>query len=80
MSFTAILQAVGFFALAFAIGIYTWRGLRKGKILVGIRGGRKTWMVRKDDPVSFWIVILLLGFAAATILWVAISGHAKLSI
>jgi hypothetical protein len=52
-------------AIAFVVGWYAWRGLKRGRILVGIRGGRETWMVRSEDPVSYWIVMLLLSVVIA---------------
>jgi hypothetical protein len=60
-----ILHTPIFLAVAFVLGRYVWRGLKRGRILVGIRGGRETWMVRSEDPVSYWIVMLLLSVAIA---------------
>ena len=74
MSLLTILKAVVFLASAFAVGIYAWRGLRKGKILVGIRGGREAWMMRREDPVSYWIVMLLCALVIGALLWMAIHG------
>jgi hypothetical protein len=60
-----VLHTVIFLAIAFVVGWYAWRGLKRGRILVGIRGGRETWMVRSEDPTSYWIVMLLLFVAVA---------------
>jgi hypothetical protein len=60
-----VLYTVIFLAIAFVVGWYAWRGLKRGRILVGIRGGRETWIVRSEDPASYWIVMLLLSVAIA---------------
>jgi hypothetical protein len=77
MPIAAILQTLVFLALALVVGFYTWNGIRKGRILVGMRGGRETWMVRRDDPISFWIVIGLCGLATTAIVWIGLRGISK---
>jgi hypothetical protein len=71
MSFLTILRAVGLLAAACVVGLYAWRGFRNGKILVGIRGGIETWMARREDPISYWIVIFLFLVVVAALVWMA---------
>ncbi len=80
MNLAATLQTIILLAIGIAVGIYAWRGIRQGKIWVGTRGGREVWMVRSQDPVSYWAIIVLLCFAAVSIFWVAITGTGKLPI
>ena len=68
-----VLSTVLYAALAIAIGWYAWRGVATGKILVSIRGGVPSWFVRREDPVSFWIVIALLALAAAGLMTMAVN-------
>ncbi|MHC2626808.1 hypothetical protein ACVIW2_008840 [Bradyrhizobium huanghuaihaiense] len=55
---------VVFFAVAGIIVCrYLLRGIDSGKLWAGIRGGNETWLVRQDDPASFWIVVCLIAVA-----------------
>ena len=74
-----IIPAVFFGAVGVAIGWYAWRAIVIGKILVGIRGSRQgwdnrveTWFVRREDPVSFWIAVSLVGLVSLGTLFVAV--------
>jgi hypothetical protein len=74
-----IIPAVFFGAVGVAIGWYAWRAIVTGKILVGIRGSRQgwdnrveTWFVRREDPVSFWIAVSLVGLVSLGTLFVAV--------
>jgi hypothetical protein len=66
-------HTVIFLATAFVLGRHLWRGLKKGRILVGIGSAGETWMVRSEDPVSYWIVMLLLSVAIALLCWGAVA-------
>jgi len=74
-----IIPAVFFGAVGVAIGWYAWRAIVIGKILVGIRGSRQgwdnrveTWFVRRENPVSFWIAVSLVGLVSLGTLFVAV--------
>ena len=67
-----VLRTILLVASAIAIGWYAWRGVAAGKILVAIRGGIESWFVRREDPVSFWIIIALLVFAATMLVTMAL--------
>jgi hypothetical protein len=45
--------------LAFVAGSVLLRGLMEGRIMAGTEG-RETWVVRSEDPVQYWIVMLIL--------------------
>jgi hypothetical protein len=64
-----VLYTVIFLAIAFVLGRHVWRGLKRGRILVGIGSAGETWMVRSEDPISYWIVMLLLSVAIALLCW-----------
>jgi hypothetical protein len=67
-----VFHTVIFLPTAFFLGRYVWRGIKRGRILVGIRGGRETWMVRSEDAVSYWIVMFLLSVVVAVLFWAAV--------
>jgi hypothetical protein len=64
-----VLHTVIFLAIAFVLARHMWRGLWRGRILVGIGSAGEAWMVRSEDPVSYWIVMLLLSVAIALLCW-----------
>jgi hypothetical protein len=66
-----VLHTVIFLAIAFVLGRHAWRGLKRGRILVGIGSAGETWMIRSEDPVSYWIVMFLLSVTIAFLCWVA---------
>jgi hypothetical protein len=58
-----VLRAVFFAAIAIAFGLYAWRGIVAGKIMIGIRGIGEFWFDRREDPFTFWVVISFVAFA-----------------
>jgi hypothetical protein len=80
MHFLTILSAVGFLVAACGVGLYVWRGFKNGKILVGIRGGLETWMVRSEDSISYWIVMFMFLVVVVGLVWLAVAplvGYSK---
>jgi len=78
MSFLTILRATLFFALALAVGWYAWRGFKKGRIMVGIRGNSETSMIRREDPISYWVVMFLFAVVVTTLLFLPMGLDFKL--
>jgi hypothetical protein len=66
-----VLQTVILLAIAFVLGRHVWRGFKRGRILVGIGSAGEAWMVRSEDPVSYWIVMLLFSVAIAVLCYAA---------
>jgi hypothetical protein len=60
--------------VAFALSWYWGRSLKNGKILVGIRGGREAWLVRREDAVSYWIMMALVAVAVIGLLGLSVRG------
>jgi hypothetical protein len=54
-------------ALAFVAGWCLWRGLKEGRITAGTEGRDQTWLVRNEDPVQYWIVMLLLSLVVVVL-------------
>lgn len=67
MNIWYILHSVIFLAIAFVVGRHVWRGLKRGRLLVGIGSAGECWLVRSEDPVSYWIVMFLLSMAVAAL-------------
>ena len=65
-----LLRALICAGIAFAVGYYALRGVRNGKILIGVRFYEtrrlETWADRRVAPELFWFVVVAL-LAAATI-------------
>jgi hypothetical protein len=66
-----VLHTVIFLAIAFVLGWWAWGGFKRGRILVGIGSAGEAWMVRSEDAVSYWIVMLLISAAVALSCYVA---------
>jgi hypothetical protein len=60
-----------FLVIAFVLGRYVWKGFKRGRIMVGIGGAGEAWLVRSEDPASYWIGMLLLSVAVALLCYLA---------
>jgi hypothetical protein len=46
-------HAIFFIGIGVALAYYLLRAIRTGRLLVGLRGGSYSWLVRREDAVSF---------------------------
>ena len=59
-----LVLALLFTAVAGVVIRFIWRGISSGKVQAGRQGSPLFWVVRRDDPISFWGIILVMAFLA----------------